>query len=198
YQIDLVGGDTTRGPLTLTLQAHGVVPVGKAIRRDGAQAGDLICVTNRLGAAGYALQQLQQGQEAANIRHHLERPMPCVEAGLRLRGYASAMVDVSDGLLADLEHILQRSGVGAKLDLESIPFHPALAELSVEQQLNFALVAGDEYQLCFTLPQEAYPLLCRELEEIAVPITVVGEVEKGNQLKWSGDWSPASRGYQHF
>ncbi|MBT5361407.1 MAG: thiamine-phosphate kinase [Gammaproteobacteria bacterium] len=179
HKVDLVGGDTTRGPLTLTLQVHGIVPRGKAITRAGAELGEQICVTETLGAAGYALQQLQQGEEAIAIRHHLERPTPRIEVGLLLREHATAMIDLSDGLLADLGHITERSGVGAELDLEAIPVHPALSHLTTDQQLNLALTAGDDYELCFTLPAELVEGVRQQLRAMNCKMSVVGEVQSG-------------------
>ncbi len=198
YKVDLVGGDTTRGPLTLSLQIHGVVPDGKAITRSGAKPGELICVTNTLGAAGYALQQLQQGKEAEVIRHYLERPAPQIEAGLQLRDHATAMIDLSDGLLADLGHIVERSGVGAALHLDAIPVNSALSHLSKTQQLHFALSAGDEYQLCFTIPPEQRERVCRQLQAVGCVCTVVGEIEAEIGIRWEGEWQPAREGFQHF
>ena len=198
YKVDLVGGDPTRGPLTLTLQIQGIVPNGKAITRSGAQPGDLICVTNTLGVAGYALQQLQQGEMAEAIRHHLEKPTPQVEAGLQLRDHATAMIDLSDGLLADLGHIMERSGVGAHLNLDTIPVDPALAHLSREEQLNFALTAGDDYQLCFTVPPELKEKVDEQLQVMECAWSVVGEIQIEGGLHWEEEWQPVTEGYQHF
>ncbi len=198
HRVDLVGGDTTRGPLTLTLQIHGVVPKGEAVSRSGARPGDLIAVTGALGAAGHVLQRLLKGQEAEQIRHYLERPQPQLAAGLLLRGRATSMIDLSDGLLADLGHILQRSGVGGWLDLPTIPIHPALAELPQAEQLDLALTAGDDYQLCFTLPPAEWDEVHHGLSEIGVESGVVGKIEAGEGLRWEGGWHPGNRGYQHF
>ena len=198
YRVDLVGGDTTRGPLTLTLQIHGIVPAGQATTRSAAQVGDLIGVTGSLGAAGYALQQLQQGKEAEAIRNALERPLPQIEAGLHLRGCATAMIDLSDGLLADLGHITQCSGVAAKLNLDAIPIAPALAHLDRVQQLEFALTAGDDYQLCFTFPGELKASLDEQLEKIGCMWSVVGEIQTGSGIHWEEAWQPATEGFQHF
>lgn len=200
FQVDLVGGDTTRGPLTLTLQIHGTVPEGEAVRRDGAQVGDLIVVTNQLGAAGYALQQLQQGEMAEEIRHTLERPIPQLEAGQILRQQAHAMVDISDGLLADLGHILQQSGVGAEIDLQAIPIHPALYSVALDKQLDFALTAGDEYQLCATIPGDALESVQQQFSAYEIGCSVVGAVVEGEGIQWreGQQWFPSRQGFQHF
>lgn len=198
YQVDLVGGDTTRGPLTLSLQIHGIVPEGKAVTRSGAEPGDLIGVTGRLGAAGYALQQLQRDEPAESLRHHLERPVPQIEAGLQLRDYATAMVDLSDGLLADLGHITERSGVGAQLDLDAIPIDPALLHLDRAQQLDLALTAGDDYQLGFTLPARFKEIVSGRLQRVGCGCYLIGEIQAGSGVHWDGGWQPAAEGYQHF
>lgn len=198
YKVDLVGGDTTRGPLTLTLQIHGTVPNGKAITRSGAQPGDLICVTNTLGAAGYALKQLQQDGVAESIRHYLEKPIPQVEAGIQLRDHATAMIDLSDGLLADLGHIIQRSEVGAQLNLDAIPVDSALSHLSREEQLNLSLTAGDDYQLCFTIPNLQKEAVTARLQTVDCMWSVVGAIQAKSGIYWEDEWQPATVGYQHF
>ncbi len=198
YKVDLVGGDTTRGPLTLTLQIHGIVPEGKVITRSGAQPGDLIGVTGSLGTAGYALQKLQQGEAAEGIRHCLEKPTPQIEVGLQLRGHATAMVDLSDGLLADLGHITQRSGVGAQLNLSAIPIDPALSYLDRAQQLEFALTAGDDYQLCFIFPEQLKARVEEQLRKVGCEWSVVGKIREGSGILWDEEWQPATEGFQHF
>ncbi len=200
FRVDLVGGDTTRGPLTLTLQIHGTAPAGEAIHRSGAADGDLICVTNALGAAGLALKRLKAGEGAEKIRHTLERPTPQLEAGILLRSSATAMIDISDGLLADLSHILERSGVGADLNLDAIPLHPALEQLPLQQQLDLAMTAGDDYELCFTLPTERLEGVTEQLSEVGTRVTVVGRIRQELGIGFSGtaSWHPSIEGYQHF
>ncbi len=198
YQVDLIGGDTTQGPLTLTLQIQGLVQTGRATTRAGAQPGDLIAVTHTLGGAGYALHQLLQGTRDDSICHYLESPIPRIEAGLILGAHVSAMVDLSDGLLADLGHLLEASGVGAQLDLDTIPIETNLTTLPRRQQLDFALTAGDDYELCFTLPPEARAAVMEKMAAIDCPMTVIGEIVAEQQLYWSGDWKPLQSGYRHF
>ncbi len=198
YRVDLVGGDTTRGPLTLTLQIQGVVPQGEAVTRSGAALGELICVTNTLGGAGYALHCLQQGRAAEQIRHQLERPTPQIEAGLQLRGAASAMIDLSDGLLADLGHITECSGVGARLDLQAVPVDPALRHLPIGEQLHYAVTAGDDYQLCFTLPPSLLQPVLERLQAVGCDCSVVGQIVSEPGVPWDGAWHPAVAGFQHF
>lgn len=162
HQVQLVGGDTTRGPLSVTIQAHGFVPRGQALRRDGAHAGDLIFVTGELGLGGWGLAAVTQRlpPEHQRLDHtraiaHLNRPEPRLAVGEQLRGIASACIDLSDGLAGDLRHILERSQVGAVIDAEKIPL-PSMYCLQGDRQqaLEYALFAGDDYELCFTVPEE--------------------------------------------
>jgi len=160
FGVDLVGGDTVRGPLQVVVQMQGVVPTGTALTRAGAQPGDHIFVTGSLGDAGAGL-ALAQGElscepdDAKMLRRRLDYPSPRVDEGIALRHIASAAIDISDGLLADLGHILEASGVGARLVLDAIPTSPELQQcvLDPESRLRLALSAGDDYELCFTVPE---------------------------------------------
>jgi thiamine-monophosphate kinase len=174
FRVQLVGGDTVRGPRVISLQLHGLVPQGAALRRDGAREGDLIYVTGTPGDAGLGL-ELALGQRRADaadavyLRARLDRPEPRVAAGLQLRGIASAAIDISDGLAADLGHILARSGVGARLELAQLPYSPALQHLLPEaaERWRYALGGGDDYELCFTVPperREAAEQVCAALD----------------------------------
>lgn len=161
YGVQLVGGDTTHGPVTtLTIQAHGFVPPGLALRRDGAKPGDGIYVTGTPGDAGLAL-AAALGKVAVvpeyrvYVRQRLEWPAPRIAEGLALRGVASAAVDISDGLAQDLSHILERSRVGARVEVDRLPLSPALiASLNRDAAIVTALASGDDYELCFTAPPE--------------------------------------------
>lgn len=153
HEVVLVGGDTTRGPMTLSLTLHGEAPTGQALLRSGAQLGDRIAVSGPLGGAAYALRLLQtdpQHSDLASVRDALERPQAQVVLGQRLRGLAHSCIDISDGLLADLGHVLHASGVGAQIDCAALPLHPALASLDRVQALSHALTGGEDYQLLFT------------------------------------------------
>jgi thiamine-monophosphate kinase len=154
HGVALVGGDTTRGPLSITVQVHGLVPEGDGVQRGGARPGDLICVSGTLGDAGLALRQLLAGEvPGPALRARLERPTPRVALGLALRGLASAMIDCSDGLAADLGHILEASGVGAELDLAALPLDGAVAAAVARTgDWGLPLASGDDYELCFCLP----------------------------------------------
>ncbi len=221
FGVELIGGDTTRcaqGSRTLTVQAHGFVPNGKAARRDGAKPGDLIYVTGQLGEAGLALQLLQKMQQKQNltdsekavletVRPALERPIPQVEAGQILRKYATAMIDISDGLLADLEHILERSKVGATLDLTKVPCSPHCSQFwGASVALQLALQAGDEYQLCFTISPENVSVIQQKLAEIECTISMIGKIEAGDGITFQGGTEKEIQellqetggGYRHF
>jgi thiamine-monophosphate kinase len=156
HGVALVGGDTTRGPLSITVQVHGLVPEGDGVQRGGARPGDLICVSGTLGDAGLALRQLLAGEvPGPALRARLERPTPRVALGLALRGLASAMIDCSDGMAADLGHILEASGVGAELDLAALPLDGAVAAAVARTgDWGLPLASGDDYELCCCLPAE--------------------------------------------
>jgi thiamine-monophosphate kinase len=155
----LIGGDTTRGPLTVTVTAQGQLPTGSALTRDGAKAGDWLYVSGPLGDAGLALDITQQRYPKASphlqkLVERLHYPTPRVALGQSLRGVASACIDVSDGLLADLQHILSASGVGVEIELDRLPLSLAMTEtLSQEDAFVKALTAGDDYELCFTVEE---------------------------------------------
>ena len=157
YSLILIGGDLSRGPLSVTVQIHGEAPRGQALRRAGALTGDHIYVTGELGAAAWALQCLREGRpEAATEAEHarLHRPEARVKTGLALRDVARSCIDISDGLLADLGHILAASGLGAELMLPAIPLSQSLKTQPRATALELALSGGDDYELCFTLPPD--------------------------------------------
>lgn len=204
YGLPLVGGDTTRGPLTITLQVQGLCPPGQSLTRGGARAGDLVCVSGTLGDAGEALRWLSStgpdSAEAAAVRQRYLWPTPRLGLGLALRRHASACIDISDGLLADLGHILLASDVGATLDLAAIPLSPALRALAGTGALNLALAAGDDYELCFTWPPTAGDPT--QLDTGGLPIHVIGMIESQSGLRFTNapkGWKiPEVQGFQHF
>ena len=162
FKLDLIGGDTTQGPLTLTVQALGTVPRGLALLRSTAKAGDLIYVTGQIGNAGLGL-KISQGyscEQADTMLASFHTPQPRIAQGLGLRGIASACIDISDGLAADLNHILTDSGVGASLDWHSLPLSPAVKNYVAESgDWRMPLTAGDDYELCFTSNPQFKPAL---------------------------------------
>jgi thiamine-monophosphate kinase len=186
--VALVGGDTTQGPLSITITAMGTVPSGKAIRRSGAKAGDAICVTGTLGDAALGLRLLGEGggrgeARSADIEHlrtRLNRPVPRVAVGAALRELAHAAIDLSDGLAGDLSHILEASGVGAEIRAGKLPMSPAFKALSEpEERLELQVSGGDDYELCVCLPAANVAKLRKRLD---VPLTEVGKVVKGSGL----------------
>ncbi|WP_111498200.1 thiamine-phosphate kinase [Marinobacter bohaiensis] len=201
FRIALAGGDTTRGPLTLTLQVHGTVPAGQALRRSGAAPGDLIVVSGSLGDAAGALACLEQpsptlAQEHLLARYH--RPLPRLALGTALRGLATSAIDVSDGLLADVAHLAQASGCRADLDAASIPLSWSLREVCGEQALSHALSGGDDYELCFTLPPRHWQSLQAAVD---VPLARVGEMVAGQGVQVHNDGTSIASGiggYDHF
>ncbi|WP_341677574.1 thiamine-phosphate kinase [Niveibacterium sp. SC-1] len=208
YDVDWVGGDTTRGPLTLSATVFGEAPRGTAIRRDGAGAGDDIWISGRPGLAALGLaQRLGQLELAADWRatclQALARPEPRVQLGLALRGVATAMQDVSDGLAGDLGHILARSGCGAQLDEASLPLGPALAACDSAACARRALLqGGDDYELVFTAPASARARLDALAGELALPLHRIGRCveERGLWLvQHDGAQAPLTpRGFDHF
>jgi thiamine-monophosphate kinase len=209
YGVQLVGGDTTHGPTTvITLQAHGFIPPGLALRRDGAKPGDGIYVTGTPGDAGLALAAAFGKVTVApeyrdDVRQRLERPEPRITQGLTLRGVASAAIDVSDGLAQDLGHILERSRVGARLEVDRLPLSPALtASLDRDAAIVTALASGDDYELCFTVPPERAEQLEAAAAGWECRCTGIGVItdEPGLQLV-RADGSPfhlERLGYDHF
>lgn len=203
----LIGGDTTRGPLSLSVTAFGQVPHGQALRRDGAQVGDDIWVSGTLGDAAGALQLWQRGEldvtrPAADadielLRQRLLRPTPRVALGLALRSIATAAVDVSDGLMADLGHIAARSGVGAEVDAALLPVSSALSSvLGRAQSTACALHGGDDYELCFAAPAEKRALLQAVAVRCGLALSRVGAFTHLPGVRCSGHAGKA--GYEHF
>ena len=208
YRVALAGGDTTRGPLTISVQICGFVPQSQALRRSGAKVGDRIYVTGQLGDAGLGLQLVlnNSGLGLNPSRRdyfisRLNRPTPRVAAGLALRGLATSAIDVSDGLAADLGHILQASGVGATINVDALPVADEVKGLSVEWW-NLPLSAGDDYELCFTVPADRDEQLQSVLNQMGTSITCIGQIEAepGLRLCHSNGEAVANHagGYQHF
>jgi thiamine-monophosphate kinase len=209
YHLQLIGGDTTRGPLSITIQVCGFLPLKKELLRSGAQPGDLIYVTGHLGDAGLALSHLQNQISVpidyqAIILQRLNRPTPRVSEGLWLRDLATAAIDISDGLAADLGHILQASQVGATLQLQNLPLSPAMKGSVNEQQAwELALSAGDDYELCFTIPATQQTYFERMFPyKFATPYQCIGVIEERSGLRLntpSGElFQLSKRGYTHF
>jgi len=209
YGMQLVGGDTTRGPLSMTLTIQGLVPAGRALTRSGAQPGDWIFVTGTLGDSAAGLAILQQrltvndaADKATLLQRHL-RPSPRVLQGQALRGLASAAIDLSDGLISDLQHVLNASGCGARIDLDALPYSDALRQqVPVEQALHWALAGGEDYELCFTVPEINRGALESALGHLGADFTCIGQMGAASEgIVYTRDGQPVTldlHGFDHF
>ena len=182
HACELIGGDTTRGPLNICITVFGEVPAGKALRRDAARVGDDIWISGslgeaRLGLAGMRNEMALNEVTLAAAAMRLHQPMPRVALGLALRGVANAAIDISDGLIGDLGHILTRSGVGATLNADALPLGPMLFEQPQDVQRRFALAGGDDYELCFTAPASMRAAVFNAGNETGKAVTRVGSIE---------------------
>jgi len=201
--IALAGGDTTSGPLSVTITALGLVELGQALTRAGAMDGDLVVVSGTLGEAACARKALAAGAvpETAS-RKALDHPTPRLELGRRLQACATSCIDVSDGLLADLGHILLASGKGAEIELESLPCAASLLGLDETERWELQTAGGDDYELCFTIPSERQPELKLIAQESGTRLTVIGKITAAPELRClnreGGIHSPGKKGYDHF
>ena len=202
HGIALVGGDTTRGPLSISVTAMGLVEPCRALRRDGARVGDDVWVTGTLGDAAGGLARLS-GEQVPALRARLDHPSPRVDAGRALRSIATACVDVSDGLLADLGHIASRSGVAAQVEVDALPMSEAL-RAAFDEATRTAMQAsgGDDYELCFSAPADARDRVEALSSQLGLRITRIGRMAAGEGVQAvradGRPWSSARRGYDHF
>lgn len=209
YSIQLIGGDTTKGPLSLTITIQGLVPQGMALLRSGAKIGDWIYVTGFLGdsVAGLAVLQnrLQPSQPESRdyfITRHL-RPQPRLLQGQALRSLASAAIDISDGLISDLNHILTASGCGARINLDALPYSTAMkSQVSKEQAEIWALSGGEDYELCFTVPEINRGALDIALAHTGADFHCIGQImpiaEGIRYLREGKEVHPNLKGFDHF
>ncbi|HEY7871734.1 MAG TPA: thiamine-phosphate kinase [Rudaea sp.] len=225
HRVALVGGDTTQGPLSITVTIHGFVPEGAALMRSGARAGDGVYVTGTLGdaAAGLKLSLpslAKEGSKASNfflpsragegaeggrgqLLERLHRPAPRVAQGMILRGRATACIDVSDGLAADLRHICAASGIGAQIDADALPASPELiAAFGTDDRRALQFAGGDDYELCFTVPDAIASELLRDLADSGCAATRIGHIVAGSGVEVHdarGNPLPLPRaGWEHF
>jgi thiamine-monophosphate kinase len=187
HGIELVGGDTTAGPLNICITAIGQVPAGQALLRSGARAGDALWVSGTLGDARAALEVFRgtlavPGDAFLALRQAMELPEPRIVLGQRLRGIASSAIDVSDGLLGDLGHILRRSAVGARLDVDALPRSAQLAALPPAVQRECLLHGGDDYELLFTAAPARHDAVLAAARDAGVPVRCIGRIEPGHTL----------------
>ncbi len=208
YNVSLIGGDTTRGPLTLTVTIMGEVPAGAALRRSGAKAGNDIWVSGNVGDAALAVAH-RHGRlvlSEADYREAVMRlyePSPRVALGQALRGLATAAIDVSDGLLADLTHICRLSNVGATVELASVPISSiGTRHIDTDAGRNAIVAGGDDYELCFTAHPNSRESIQELTDMLGIPITRVGQIKRGKGVSLlGGDGKPVKvdgRGYDHF
>ena len=208
YEVDLIGGDTTHGPLNLSITIMGEVPQGKALRRDGAQVGDEIWVSGKVGDAALALAHRQAKVKLddsgfAAAEYALHHPSPRVALGIALRGIAHSAIDISDGLLADLGHILERSAVGAEIHFATVPVSTHLQNwLAQEIGVRCALAGGDDYELCFTVPAKLHAEIEKLSTQLELPLTCIGKVVAGSgccvRAADGTEMKIKESGYDHF
>jgi len=206
--VALVGGDTTRGPLTVSVQILGHVPCGTALRRSGARDGDLLAVTGTLGDAGAGLALVGKppagGPSAAALAliERFEYPAPRVRFGMAARGVATAAMDVSDGLAGDLPKLARASGLAAHVAVERLPLSDAMrAAVPLAQALDWAVGAGDDYELLLAVPPRRYRELETAAAQLNLTLTTIGELHSGSGVTWSlngREFQPASQGFDHF
>jgi thiamine-monophosphate kinase len=202
-RILLAGGDVSCGSLSITITALGLVEKGRALVRSGAAPGDLIVVSGRPGAAAHALKKLECGEVPAAVDlAALECPTPRLDLGRLLNGVATSCIDISDGLAADLGHILEQSGAGAAVELDKLPCPASLAALSTLERWPLQLAGGDDYELCFTIPPESVTALAGLSRSAGVELTVIGVINDRNSLVFTtpgGEpYEPGVHGYRHF
>lgn len=204
HRVALIGGDTTRGPLSVSVTVHGFVESGRALLRSGAREGDDVWVTGTLGEATGALTQWQAGAIVDPLlRMRLDRPTPRLATAARIAGIAHACIDVSDGLLADLQHICSASRVGAEVELERLPALPELfAAFEPQRRQAIQATGGDDYELCFTAPSSSRDEIAPIAIETDTPITRIGRIVAGQGARAFGgdgnEWVAPSQGFVHF
>ncbi|NNE37054.1 MAG: thiamine-phosphate kinase [Gammaproteobacteria bacterium] len=204
YSIDLIGGDVSRGPLSISVQIMGVIPDGEASLRSGARPGDMIYVSGELGMGAFALFSLGQVHEGIDKEclNKLNRPEPRLETGIALRNLSSACIDISDGLNADLSHILSASSVGAEVEIHKVPMFRKLNDLHPRLAINLGLNTGDDYELCFTIQEKYEEELNVISKKLPVKLTKIGKVTDSGYLNWLDENGKAIdmpvRGHRHF
>lgn len=205
HDVALVGGDTVRGPLVVTIQLAGWVERDRWLTRSGAQPGDLLMVSGIPGEAAAGLHVIQQHmpltEAGAQLQWRFLRPRPRIVLGRQLRTIASAAIDVSDGLLTDLQKLCAASHCAAVLDIDALPSSAAMRELFDEDtSIDYALAGGDDYELLFTLPPERLPDLMMQRDP-ALPLTTIGVITAGSGVecrRQGAAFTPRRTGYDHF
>lgn len=207
YQCELIGGDTTRGPLNICITVFGQIPAGQALRRDGAKAGDDIWISGTIGDARLALAHLRQEltlpqDQFQQVLPRLQKPMPRVELGIALRNIAHAALDLSDGLLGDLGHILDASHAGAAINTDDLPISGILRQQDEKWRLQCTLGGGDDYELCFTAPVEKREQVLEAARLSHTPVTRIGSIDPQPGIRLYNAAGPLARtgihSFDHF
>jgi thiamine-monophosphate kinase len=207
HGVALVGGDTTRGPLTVSVQILGYLPHGSALRRSGGQAGDLLAVSGTLGdsGAGLAFIKAPPPKPSADVDALIQRfeyPTPRVQLGLAARGIASAAMDLSDGLIGDLPKLAQASGLAARVDIDALPLSTAMrSAVSSSQARDWALAGGEDFELLFAVPPKRFTDLKGAADQLNLMLSPIGELHLGAGVTWSlngEEFAPRVLGYDHF
>ncbi|MCD9095770.1 thiamine-phosphate kinase [Luteimonas fraxinea] len=204
HAVALVGGDTTRGPLSVCVTVFGFVSPDRALRRDGSRVGDDVWVSGTPGDAAAALAQWSSGRARdPALRARLDRPTPRVALGLRLSGFANAAIDISDGLLADLAHVCRASAVCAEIDIDALPVSDALRAAASEPDTRRTLQAsgGDDYELCFTAPVSRRAAIAAAALDAGVSVSRIGRLVEGQGVVATAGgalWAPVRAGWDHF
>ncbi|MDH5545187.1 MAG: thiamine-phosphate kinase [Gammaproteobacteria bacterium] len=204
HSVQIIGGDTSRGTqLTISVQIAGIIEDGKALRRDAAKPGDKIFVTGTIGDAAIGLRQLSTASADDYFLQRLNRPTPRVVDMQILKPYINAAIDISDGLLADLGHIMQRSELGATIQIEDVPLSEGVTDKGIDdEEYQFLLSGGDDYEICFTVADEHVNTLLDIASQHGIVITQIGQMVKGNTLQClyrdGRELAVTKRGYDHF
>ena len=207
HAVALVGGDTTCGPLTVSVQILGSVPHGSALRRNGGKAGDILAVSGTLGDAGAGLAFVKSPPAAASadveaLIQRFNYPTPRVRLGLAARGIATAAMDLSDGLIGDLPKLAQASGLAARVAVDALPLSAAMrSAVSLNQARDWALAGGDDYELLFAVPPSRFAELKGAADQLNLTLTPIGELRTGAGVTWSlngKEFAPKVSGYDHF
>lgn len=200
YQIALVGGDTTKGALSITLNVNGTINQGKALLRSAAQVGDHIFVSNTIGDAALAWRQIRQKLTPSDqLLQRFNTPNPQVALGCALVGVANACIDISDGLEQDLGHILKRSNVGARIELSQIPLNQEVqAYIQKTQDWCVALAGGDDYELCFSVAPENLKKLNEIEKNLKIKLSEIGVITQNQGIERMGGFDKKCQSYQHF
>jgi thiamine-monophosphate kinase len=207
YNVQLIGGDTTQGPLSITVTAQGLIPINKHLTRSGAKAGDWVYVTGEIGDAALALKYIFKEVDVAaeyreSVQRSLDFPTPRILAGQALRGYASAAIDLSDGIISDLGHICSASKVGANIVLDDLPISNALRDsVDVEDAFEMALVGGDDYELLFTVSEDNKVGMETALANTGNTITCIGQINRSEKITTTLNSKPVAinaKSFEHF